>query len=205
LKTRIFLLTTLCVIIIPLVSGCGLSNESANQFKNFLYASCHNNLNFELANFNNGLGLIAECTGKEINQINLVRLHSLIEMFTKTNNLFVLRALKNNENITGDIRNELISTELIPYLKYVFETIDALKEINEGISGLSRESAQTALPRKQKELVQAFYIDLVDLKELYRHLSHDLTRADLTKRSIEELEEVHLINQHIINIAQQLQ
>jgi len=84
-------------------------------------------------------------------------------------------------------------------------SIDALKEINEGISGLSRESAQTALPRKQKELVQAFYIDLVDLEELYRHLSHDLTRADLTKRSIEELEEVHLINQHIINIAQQLQ
>ena len=83
-----------------------------------LYASWHNNLNFEFSNFMKGLELINACTEEEINSDNLSNLYYTTEMFTNTNNLFVLRGLLHAENIPEDLRNKLISPEVVPHAKY---------------------------------------------------------------------------------------
>ncbi|KYH33803.1 hypothetical protein [Neomoorella mulderi] len=113
-------------------AGCGL-NSDGTQSESLLYASWHNNLNFELANFNRGLELITSCTEKEVNGVNLSNLYFAIEMFTDTNDLFILRGLKNAENIPEGLGNKLISPEILPHLDYVFETVNTLKEINKKI------------------------------------------------------------------------
>jgi len=118
-------------------------------------------------------------------------------MFTNTNNLFVLRGLLHAENIPEDLRNKLISPEVVPHAKYMFETVDTLKGVNEKIWVLSNKYRETPLPEKQKELVQDFYKNLNELYELYRDVSHDITQADLSDRCIEELEKIHVINNNI--------
>ena len=79
-----------------------------------------------------------------------------MEMFTDTNNLFVLRGLMHSENIPENLRNKLISPEVVPHVTYMFETVDTLNEINKKILDLSDEYCEAPLPEKQKELVQAF-------------------------------------------------
>ena len=86
---------------------------------------------------------------------------------------------------------------MVPHAKYMFETVDTLKGVNEKIWVLSNKYRETPLPEKQKELVQDFYKNLNELYELYRDVSHDITQADLSDRCIEELEKIHVINNNI--------
>lgn len=177
--------------------GCEFNN---NESENHLYGTWHNNLNYELGNFNKGLELITAYTEKEINSDNLSNLYYTMEMFTNTNNLFVLRGLMHDENIPEDLRNKLISPEVVPHLTYMFETVDTLNEVNEKILDLSNKYRETPLPEKQKELVQDFYKNLNELYELYRDVSHDITQADLSDRCIKELQKIHLINKNIVDL-----
>lgn len=71
-----------------LCSGCELNSDYIGCASH-LYGSWHNNLNFELTNFINGLGLINDYTEQEINSENLRNLYYMTEMFTDANNLFV--------------------------------------------------------------------------------------------------------------------
>ncbi|MDR9755379.1 MAG: hypothetical protein ACN4A7_01320 [Thermacetogeniaceae bacterium] len=199
---RIALLTVIAVML-SLGSGCELKSDGTES-ENHLYASWHNNLNSELVNFNKGFELITACTEKEINSDNLRNLYYTMEMFTDTNNLFVLRGLMHSENIPENLRNKLISPEVVPHVTYMFETVDTLNEINKKILDLSDEYREAPLPEKQKELVQAFYQNLNELNELYRDVGHDITQADLSDRCIEELQKIHLINENIMDLLPHL-
>lgn len=181
--------------------GCEFNNTESESH---LYASWHNNLNYELVNFNKGLELITACTEKEINSDNLSTLYSTMEMFIDTNNLFVLRGLMHAENIPEDLRNKLISPEVVPHVTYMFETVDTLNEINKKLLDLSNKYRETPLPEKQKKLVQAFYKNLKELNELYRDVSHDIPQADLSDRCIEGLQKIHLINKNIMDLLPHL-
>lgn len=186
-----------------LCSGCELNSDYIGCASH-LYGSWHNNLNFELTNFINGLGLINDYTEQEINSENLRNLYYMTEMFTDANNLFVLRGLVHAENIPEDLRNKLISPEVIPHAKYMFETVDTLKEVNEKIWVLSDKYRGTPLPEKQKELIQDYYKNLNDLYELYRDVCHDLTEADLSDLCIEELQKIHRINENMKDLLPHL-
>lgn len=199
---RIALIIAIAVMLF-LCSGCELNSEYIGCASH-LYASWHNNLNFEFSNFMKGLELINACTEEEINSDNLSNLYYTTEMFTNTNNLFVLRGLLHAENIPEDLRNKLISPEVVPHAKYMFETVDTLKGVNEKIWVLSNKYRETPLPEKQKELVQDFYKNLNELYELYRDVSHDITQADLSDRCIEELQKIHLINENIMDLLPHL-
>ena len=85
---RIALIIAIAVMLF-LCSGCELNSEYIGCASH-LYASWHNNLNFEFSNFMKGLELINACTEEEINSDNLSNLYYTTEMFTNTNNLFVL-------------------------------------------------------------------------------------------------------------------
>lgn len=182
-----------------LCSGCELNSEYIGCASH-LYGSWHNNLNFEFSNFMKGLELINACTEQEINSDNLSNLYYTTEMFTNTNNLFVLRGLLHAENIPEDLRNKLISPEVVPHAKYMFETVDTLKGVNEKIWVLSDKYRGTSLPEKQKELVQDYYKNLNELYELYRDVCNDITEADLADLCIEELQKVHRINENIMGL-----
>jgi len=195
---RIALIIAIAVMLF-LCSGCELNSEYIGCSSQ-LYGSWHNNLNYEFLNFLKGLELINAYTEKEINSDNLSNLYYTTEMFTNTNNLFVLRGLLHAENIPEDLRNKLISPKVVPHAKYMFETVDTLKEVNEKIWVLSDKYRGTSLPEKQKELVQDYYKNLNELYELYRDVCNDITEADLADLCIEELQKVHRINENIMGL-----
>jgi len=116
-------------------------------------------------------------------------------MFSKTNNLFVLRELKTSGNVPSEIKTGLINPLTFKQIEYRFETVEAIRVSLPVLSKIIDDSNK-GLSKEQLDWYKSFAQKISEITSLYRSIGDDYLK-NASANTMEQLKRIHTLNENI--------